>query len=300
MTLPTTTTTRSATTPAARAARVWFVGDAEALDFGPALRRLQADASHGACTLDARESLAAALTSLEHDCQRGRQPPDVLVLGQLRPGELNTEAVHALRRQAPLAVLVALCGAWCEGEARSGSPLPGIVHVGWHQFAPRWVRHLDAWRRRRPTEWALPPTWRDEERLLLMSSLKPAAPRRRALTICLGGPAPSEDAWLADLARAQGWRVSRTAAAVEPRGAAVCGIWHADELDARRVEQLAEFAARLQPAPVIAITGFPRPEQDALVRAAGAVSLLAKPLLWDDLAAEIDWWLERTCAPSRS
>jgi len=219
-------------------------------------------------------------------------PPDVLALAQQRPGELDAVAVHELRRRAPLAVLVALCGAWCEGEARSGNLLPGIVHVGWHQFASRWVRHLAAWRRRRPTEWALPPTWRDEERLLLMSSLQSQTRQPRDLTILLDTPVPGGDDWLADLARAAGWRVGQTAPAWDSGGAACCGLWHTDELDAESLEHLAEFAARLRPAPVIAITGFPRPDQDPLVRAAGAVSLLAKPLLLDDLAAEIGWWLE--------
>jgi CheY-like chemotaxis protein len=226
------------------------------------------------------------------------EPADVLVLAQLRPGELDAGQVNDLRRRAPLAAMVVLCGAWCEGEARSGHPLSGIAQVAWHQFAPRWVRHRTVWQQGRPTEWSLPATWREEERLLHLSSLKePNRPQAVEATIMLPDSGSHGDDWLVSLALAQGWRVVLSSQQpVEQRQPPMIGLWQTDELDAVRLDELADFVRRIQAIPVIAIAGFPRPEDDARIRLVGAQGLIAKPLVIEDLVAEVAWILdERVC-----
>ena len=293
MTLPTTTARQQRQPAAIRAPRVCYIGDREALDFQPARRRLAVESARGLCSLHDFGDAAAAIEDWEQRPSQRLVPADVMILAQLRPGELNDAEVNELRRRAPLAAMVALCGAWCEGEARSGRPLPGISHVAWHQFPSRWVRHREAWQQGRPTEWTLPATWREEDRLLHSHPLDESKVRHEAAaTIVLPNTGIREDEWLLALARAQRWRVvssSQELGAAEPP---TIGIWSTDQLDASRLTELTSFVNQLHRTPVIVLAGFPRPEDDLRVRDAGAAELLAKPLLVDDLVAEISWNLE--------
>jgi hypothetical protein len=59
--------------------------------------------------------------------------PELVVGLQNRPGQWREEELDGASRLWPLAVTVALLGSWCEGEPRTGRPLPGVARVPWHQ-----------------------------------------------------------------------------------------------------------------------------------------------------------------------
>lgn len=272
--------------------RVLYVGNREAFDFRAARRRLCADAERGECLLVDFDDASAAIASIAAQDESGHEPPDLFVLPQLRPGDLDPAEVHRLRRLAPLAGLVVLSGGWCEGEARSGQPLPGTARIAWHQFAPRWVRHRIDWRQRRSTQWSLPATWSDEERLVHATSASADHRELIEATIVLTDVPSLRDDWLAAVARAQGWQVARSSQLGAAQQPSTVGIWQSDALEGQELGELADFVSRVRPAPVIVVAGFPRPEDDERIRSVGATSLLAKPLLIDDLAAEVGWLLE--------
>ena len=293
MALPTTTARQQPQRTENRAPHVLYIGDRAALDFLPARRRLAAEAARGLCSFTDVDDSTSALNALIRQGHDQLDPADVLILTQLRPGELNDSQVNELRRHAPLAAMVVLCGAWCEGEARSGHPVPGIAHVAWHQFAARWVRHRTAWQQGRPMEWALPATWREEERLLhLQTSLEASTQELSEVTIVLAESTQQGDDWLASAAQAQGWRLVHSLQLCDPPPASAIGLWQTDELDSVRLDQLRGFVDHVRPFPVIALSGFPRPEDDQRIRSVGAHSLIAKPLLVEDLVAEVAWVLE--------
>ena len=92
--------------------------------------------------------------------------PHGVVLAQAYPGQYSAAAGRApLVAAIPLARWLALLGSWCEGEPRSGHPLPGVVRVYWHEAAVRFRRELPRWFAP-DSAWTLPVTANEEERLL--------------------------------------------------------------------------------------------------------------------------------------
>lgn len=96
--------------------------------------------------------------------------PDVIVLVQSYPGEFTDRQIDDLRRDSPLARLVAVLGTWCEGEMRSGTPWSGAVRVYWHQWKPHCQLEMQRLLAGRESQWSLPPTAGDEERCLTIAA----------------------------------------------------------------------------------------------------------------------------------
>jgi hypothetical protein len=97
----------------------WLVGDVDHADFGDAVR------------LICEQSRVIPLDDR-------RICPELIVMAQSRPGTVQSEDVERLRRRAPLAGVVSLAGSWCEGETRTGRPLPSAVRLYWYEFEPWW------------------------------------------------------------------------------------------------------------------------------------------------------------------
>ncbi len=98
---------------------VLLIGDtsrAEFCDAGAALEEV------ARVTCFAEVAAAIAAISSSHD-----MIPHAVVLAQARPGQFTDSAIDRLRGLAPLARWIAILGSWCEGESRSGHPLPGMT-----------------------------------------------------------------------------------------------------------------------------------------------------------------------------
>src|SRR4051812_24966692 len=63
--------------------------------------------------------------------------PQAIVLTQSRPGRLSVKHVERLHAIEPLARLIVLTGPWCEGEQRSGRPVPGVTRIAWRNWRER-------------------------------------------------------------------------------------------------------------------------------------------------------------------
>src|SRR4051794_34740499 len=68
--------------------------------------------------------------------------PELIVIAQSRPDAICGDQLKHLQRSAPLAGVAALLGSWCEGETRTGRPLPGIHRLYWYEFPSWWRRQL--------------------------------------------------------------------------------------------------------------------------------------------------------------
>jgi hypothetical protein len=134
-------------------------------------------------------------------------PPALLVVAQIRPGEFCEREINLLRQFAPLIPSVALLGSLCEGETRSGSPWPGVVRVYWRQWPFRVGPELAALGAGRCSAWSLPATASDEERLLC-SAVQPCD-RRQGLAAIAARRFELAD-WLAGACRWQGLATLRT------------------------------------------------------------------------------------------
>ncbi len=207
--------------------------------------------------------------------------PDLIVLAQSRPGEFSAATVGRLRMRAPLARLVALLGSWCEGEMRTGRPLPGVIRIYWHQWLPRFQQEIDRLRRGLCPTWGLPATAGDEERLLL--GTRPPRARQQGL-VAISTPQFAMADWLSAACRLGGYATvclqpSRPA---RVQGAAAL-VWDGGDFCAERQTQLPRLKAALGPLPILALGDFPRVVDCDAIVAAGVTAVLSKPLLVDDL-----------------
>jgi hypothetical protein len=210
---------------------------------------------------------------------------DAIVVAQAYPGQFSGDALERLTRLAPLARVVGLLGSWCEGEVRSGRPLPGAVRVYWHQWPSRCHQELSRMAHGLVSSWGLPPTATDEERLLALADQP--VPQRTGL-IAIYSPSFDMRDWLSQACRrvgyatvaGDGWRVTG-------------GGWRAaifDAFDCRdeELDELRRVIDALRPAPVIVLMSFPRVEDRDRVLAAGAAAMLSKPLALEDLYWQIE------------
>ncbi len=209
-----------------------------------------------------------------------------IVLAQAYPGQFSVVAIDRLRSLAPLARLIAILGSCCEGEPRSGHPLPGVIRVYWHQAAVRIRREFPLCFETQGAAWRLPATATDEERLL--ASTDAPLPRGQGL-VAVWTRRPEMEGLLSDACRRGGystvWLHPRQPARV--RGA-VAAIYDGAALDAAGLAELSRLADDVSPAPVLALLDAPRIQDVRLARTLGA-AVLAKPFRIDELL----WLLPR-------
>lgn len=183
-----------------------------------------------------------------------------VLLARGRPGELaDAQAVHRLLGAAPDARVVSLCGAWCEGEARTGKPWGGAERVYWAD--------LPAW-------------WRREG-----LGAGSGAPGARPRWVLVDAPHASFGAACVDALGSLGVDAVYTRrgswACVTPPAAVV---WRGAMLDGREARDLAAVCGRWRPtgARVVVVLDFPRWDAVRTALDIGAQAVLGAPV---DLAA---------------
>lgn len=215
--------------------------------------------------------------------------PDLIVMVQSYPGEITAPAIDRLRALAPLARVVGLLGAWCEGEARTGQPWPGVIRVYWHQWIDRCERELARLADGSCSTWSLPATAGEEEHLLTLAAGE--RPPREGLIVVHAAQFDMAG-WLADACKSRGYTTRWVRPGVPTGEASDCvptaAIFNHQEGPGGDFETLARFCAELAPTPVVALMDFPRPRDHDQALAAGARAMLSKPLLIEDLFWRID------------
>ncbi|MAT70906.1 MAG: hypothetical protein CMJ58_15430 [Planctomycetaceae bacterium] len=250
-------------------------------------------------------------------------PPELLLLAQPRPGYFSEDEAAAVGRVAPLSRLVVVAGTWCEGELRTGRPLPGTLRMYWYQFEAWWRRGLAA-----RTAGECPP-WADP--LEDPYSVRPL--RRTAALAAASTPTVAEQVFAAEVEsdesapsaasggncvavdvcdyesfetlrialRPYGWRCiwqprhrpevwdSHRARCGVDDPVPAAGIWDGGQLSSGEMGQLAAFSDRLAEcgAQVLVLLDFPRAEHVAAAASVGAWRVLGKPYLVDGVAGEL-------------
>ena len=234
----------------------------------------------------ARAALEGCLVMEAHDVRAAiglleaqERSPEVIVVAQSRPGAVSQYEIERLRREAPLARIVGLLGSWCEGEARSGRPWPGVERVYWHQW-PGWVQ------RELGGSSTLPQTATMEERLLAGAGLPSSYEGWTGVIAICSQRRELAELWI-DALRACGATAVAFDGPPEQVSGITAAIWEADGCDHAQAAEIRRLATAVRPAPVVAVLVFPRLEEHQRAMAAGAVAVLSKPLMLPDLWASL-------------
>ena len=242
---------------------------------------------HAAVTCLREQSVASAYDTIDSALARWDElaaEPDLILLLASRPGEFSHVAVDALMQRAPLARVVAVLGSWCEGETRSGAPWPGVARVYAHQAASRIERELTALRQGLCGGWGQAVTATDEERLLLDES-SPLPPAAGCIVIHSHRAEMAE--WLATACRAGGHDAVWLQTNADLPANATAAIYNGYQASDRELDEVRKLAEALGGAPVIALLNFPRADDVERMKAVGAVAVLGKPVLVDDLTTAL-------------
>jgi CheY-like chemotaxis protein len=252
---------------------------------------------HAALGAVRRPDLGAAIDWIE----RERVEPALVVIAQAWPGEIGHGELMRLRQAAPLARICGLFASWCEGETRSGRPWPGAWRVFGHQWPQRGARQLAALAAEAPSVWNLPVTATAEEQLFVeidllarrkaaqTNGVVPTDDQARHSRIVVVAPVAETGSALADACRALGYQAvvwRETPASGELAAAAM--LWDTQADRAARADTVENLRRGSGGAPIVALLGFPRPEQIERARAAGVAAVVSKPFL----LADLDWQLE--------
>jgi hypothetical protein len=207
---------------------------------------------------------------------------DTILLAPAYRDEFPAEQVQQLCRRVPLADVVAVVSSWCEGETRSGNPWPGIRRVYVDQLLARWdfAAARMAGDPQPPTEW-LPPTMTAEEQWLLQAE-RSLVRLTGCAAIC--GETPEQRDYLVELCQAAGMATVDHRADDDVAGSAPCVVLYDAIADvARRDEQVCGLVRRYPRAPLVVLMNFPRADEIARLGQWGALRVLGKPFVIDDL-----------------
>ncbi len=266
---------------------ILFVGDSDRTEFREA--RADLDQWGTVSEFAKAESAAAAL-------RENIVTPDLIVVGQTFPGQYSHADIDQLRRLAPLARVIGLMGSWCEGEMRTGSPWPAVVRNYWHQWPARSHRQLGRLARGENCAWTLPPTATEEERLLLDAADEtaspdhspPRTPAGRGLIVIFSRSRVMAQ-WISAALRSRGYATARhDSPAVTQVEGAVAAVFDGTDLGPQEQDELRRFATFVHPAPIVALSAFPRTTDRERALSAGAAAIVSKPIVVDDLFDEIE------------
>ena len=87
-----------------------------------------------------------------------RQSSDygAVIIAQSRRGQFESEQLEQLISQFVNTPVIALCGSWCEGEPRSGTPVAGLVRVYWHSWLGQFDHFVAELKKQKIATWQLP------------------------------------------------------------------------------------------------------------------------------------------------
>ena len=248
---------------------------------------------------------AATLADVLPRLAEEEAPPELILLAQPRPGVDDAGLLEEVRRAAPLTRVVVVAGSWCEGELRTGRPMPGVVRLYSYEFAPWWRAACEAIARGESPPWSAP---LDDPRAGQASiGIVSADANRVRGVIAVDAVDFVVFETLTEALAPWGWRCAWTprhrpelSASAWETARPVAGIWDGGQLSESELASLAAFAARVKGeiaaasgadvhrSPVIALLDFPRVEHLAAVERAGGAAILAKPYQVAHLATELD------------
>jgi len=215
-----------------------------------------------------------------HRAEDSGRFPHVIFFIQAYPGQWTEERINLFRRAFPTARIAQLLGSWCEGERRTGDPLPGVFRFYWHQWTPVLCRELEEMLEGRLSIWSSPPTAAPEE-LAEVAARRPL--RKGRGLVLIESDNPDMKAMLRDACQEIGYLPIPRAAYDDPTLSRI--IIEVDDVTDSVLDDLREKTASASPhVRFIVAAGFPRTQDVAGLLEAGIDSVLSKPFDIAELA----------------
>ena len=206
---------------------------------------------------------------------------DLAVIAERWPGEHARGTLEQIQRESPIMRMVAVCGSWCEGQKRSGTPWPGMLHTTWHRWLPHWQDDLLRLSNHQLPSFGLPVAANEHERTLF----REFPSRSNGKLIAIRSRREDMADMLATACRSQGyataWLDPRYPFRLEGPDAI---LW---EGSPHRLDDLQNTHHRYQRTPILALLDFPRIDDLERAIARGASEILAKPMHLEDLFSRV-------------
>jgi hypothetical protein len=264
-------TTAPAGPPTRWPLRVWIIGDVARPEFKPSVEQI---------ILHTQAVVMATVESIP-DAEFDDEP-DLCVLLAGRPVEFSHANVERIRYAAPLARIVGLLGAWCEGEPRTGHPWPAVPRIYLHRWQDWFQTELATLAAGRCGMLSLPLTLTEEERLLHA----PGSVHGRHGLVAIHSPSRSMMSMLVEACAALGYDAVELSACNADSSPEV-GIYDIAACTDSEFDELRGRTAEWPATRWIALAGFPRDDDYRRVLEAGATAIVSKPLLIDEFAVAL-------------
>ena len=245
------------------------IGNATDPEFSQVVQRLQ-----NRLAIEVTPSCQAALEA----AAAWKNDPVCIVLLQKRPSQFAEADIQVIQRRFPLARIIAVLSSWCEGELRTGAPLPGIERISAIDLTARCIRSSDS------TFWfetQLPPTASADE-VWLARSQQPL-PALHGLALVVSADPVLGEGLLEPLATTGLGVVVLPPDAIPTTSTAKVIVYNTAADLERRQQELTAW--RNLGAPVIALLDGPRPHEVTELEAMGVKGVLGKPFALQDLLA---------------
>jgi CheY-like chemotaxis protein len=209
----------------------------------------------------------------------------LVVIAQSRRGQFHAQDVEKLFGLFANVPVVLLLGSWCEGELRSGAPIPGAVRVYWHQ----WFGRLNNFRRqieeRRLATWHLPRVCSDSDRIRTDLSLF-VPEDNRVLSLGISSPARDGFQMLRDVC-GQDQSTSIWIETLEPTDANQISLdailVDANSSNSRLENRIRSMKQRFPLVPLVLLMNYPRRCEYLFAVRLGVSHVISKPFYLRDL-----------------
>ena len=127
---------------------------------------------------------------------------DLVILAAASRDQFSPAWVESVRNKIAPTPLIALLGAWCEGEQRSGEPWPGVPRIYWHQWQNRLDFFIQQFALDQTNNWQLPATANQADQIANLDIKNISNLGERKLTIGISAVSDVHFQMVADASRA--------------------------------------------------------------------------------------------------
>lgn len=234
---------------------------------------------------------ATTLLPIENLLESANRDSDysLIVIAQSRRNQFPNRLIEDLYLTRPQVPVVALSGSWCEGESRSGTPIPGLIRVYWHQ----WQGRLDSFCRQlashQTATWQLPRTYSIADQILYDRRLS-GAQFEGELVIGISALTPNSHEMLKDVcdsARLESVWVDALADDEELEVEPAVILADGNSMTNHLVERIRRIRTRFPAAATIVTLNFPRRYDFDVAQREGILRVVSKPFILSDLHSQI-------------